>query len=418
MKVLVIGAGIGGLCLALALHKRGIECEICEQVPALRQVGVGLTLQTNAVAELVDLGLLPALDEVAIRSAHLYYLTRRGQLVWDEPRGIAAGFAAPQFFIHRGMLHNVLLNALRQRLPAGALRLGMRFIEYRREGARVDARFVDAEGRPSVIAADVLIGADGIHSQVRRQIHPQEGQPRWSGLMLWRGAVERPNFLDGASVMIHGGVDNKFVVYPIAPGSTPNAKLTNWAVITRLGPDGGEPPSRENWSAVGRREDLRPHLAKFHSDVVDLAGVVAATPEFWEYPMCDRDPVDNWSDGPVTLLGDAAHPMYPMGANGASQAILDSRLLADLLAGPSGVEAALAAYQSERIARTTPIVFSNRAGGPEGVIDAVEARAPDGFADIEAVMPYSEREAIMTGYARRAGYARAEINQPDKAAGT
>jgi 2-polyprenyl-6-methoxyphenol hydroxylase-like FAD-dependent oxidoreductase len=410
MKVLIIGAGIGGLCLALLLHKRGVDCELCEQVPELRPLGVGLTLQTPAVAELVDLGLLPALDAVSIRSAHLYYKTRLGQGVWDEPRGIAAGFKVPQLFVHRGYLHTVLLDAVRARLPAGALRLGSRFVSYKRQGSRVEASVVDAEGRTSTLAADTLIGADGIHSNVRRQIHPKEGAPRWSGLMLWRGAVEWPEFLGGAAVMILGGVDNKFVAYPIAPGSTPSTKLTNWAVITRLATDGAQPPSRENWSAPGRLADLTPHLAKFRSDVVDLKGLIAATPEFWEYPMCDRDPVETWSDGCVTLLGDAAHPMYPMGANGASQAILDSRLLADRLTGSDDVEAAIAGYQSERIAKTTPIVFSNRAGGPEGVIDAVEARAPDGFADIEAVMPYSEREAIMSGYARRAGYAPVSIN--------
>ena len=415
MKVIIVGAGIGGLCAALALHQRGIDCVVFEQVAELRPLGVGLTLQPHAVAELADLGLLSALDEVAIRSAHLYYMTRLGQGVWDEPRGIAAGYRVPQFFVHRGKLHDVLLQAVLSRLPPGSLRLDMPFQGYSHSEGRVAAHFTDLNGRATTDEADALIGADGIHSRTRRQIWPGEGAPRWSGLMLWRGAVDWPEFLDAASVMILGGVNDKFVAYPIAPGETPATRLTNWAVVTRLGRDGDPLPTKESWSAVGRRADLAPRLERFRSDVLDLKGLVAATPVFWEYPMCDRDPVDNWSDWRVTLLGDAAHPMYPMGANGASQAILDARCLADLLAKGGDVAAAFAAYQGERIAKTTPVVLSNRSGGPEGVIDAVEARAPDGFDDIEQVMPFAERGAYMNEYVRRAGYARDQLQREAKA---
>jgi 2-polyprenyl-6-methoxyphenol hydroxylase-like FAD-dependent oxidoreductase len=411
MKAIIVGAGIGGICTALMLHKRGVACEVYEQANEIRELGVGLTLLPHAVKQLVELDLLAELDRIAIRSAHLRFLTRRGQGVWDEPRGMAAGYDVPQFFIHRGRLHGVLHEALRRRAP-GALRLDRRLTDYSQSGGRVTARFVDKDGRGHVAEGDVLIGADGIHSAVRRQMLPDEGAPRWSGLMLWRGAVERPAFLDGATVMILGGVDAKFVVYPIAPGSEPGLKLTNWAVMIRLAPDGAEPPSRENWSKVGDRAELTPYLDRFKSDVVDLAGVVAATETFWEYPMCDREPIENWTQGRATLLGDAAHPMYPMGANGASQAILDARRLADELARSTNIEAALAAYQADRLPNTTAIVFSNRKGGPEGVIDAVEARAPEGFADIDEVMSRAERQAFMTGYARQAGFAVAQLARP------
>ena len=408
MKAILVGAGIGGICTALMLSRRGVVCEVYEQASELRELGVGLTLLPHAVEQFVELGLLPDLDRVAIRSAHLHFMTRRGQAVWDEPRGLAAGYDVPQFFVHRGKLNGVLHDALRARAPL-ALRLDRRLTDYRDSRGGIIANFVDGEGRAHVAEGDLLIGADGIHSATRRQMRPEEGASRWSGLMLWRGAVEWPDFLDGASVMIFGGVHAKFVVYPIAPGRRPGHKLTNWAVIIRLAPDGSEPPSRENWSKVGDRAELMPYLDRFHSDIVDLKGVVAASETFWQYPMCDREPIDNWTLGRATLLGDAAHPMYPMGANGASQAILDARCLADALARSGDVEAALADYQAERIPKTTAIVLSNRVGGPEGVIDAVETRAPDGFADIEQVMSRTERQAFLTGYAQLAGFSVAQL---------
>ena len=408
MKAIIVGAGIGGICTALMLQRRGIACELYEQAGEIRELGVGLTLLPHAVKHLAELELLADLDRTAIRSAHLHFMTRRGQAVWDEPRGLAAGYDVPQFFIHRGKLHGVLHDALRRSAPS-ALRLDRRLAEYSQNRGRIAATFIDTDGRAHGAEGYLLIGADGIHSVVRRQMLPQEGAPRWSGLILWRGAVERPEFLDGASVMILGGVEAKFVIYPIAPGSRPGVKLTNWAVISRLAPEGSEPPSRENWSKVGKRSELTPCLDRFHSDVVDLQEVVAATETFWEYPMCDREPIDDWTRGHATLLGDAAHPMYPMGANGASQAILDARCLADQLARSSDIDAALAAYQAERIPKTTAIVFSNRKGGPEGVIDAVESRAPDGFADIEQVMSRAERQAFMTNYAQRAGFSVAQV---------
>ncbi|MFL5326506.1 MAG: FAD-dependent monooxygenase, partial [Microvirga sp.] len=254
----------------------------------------------------------------------------------------------------------------------------------------------------------VLVGADGIHSSVRAALVPNEGPPCWNGLMLWRGATEWPAFLTGRSMIVAGGLSAKMVVYPIAEGSRPDRKLTNWAVVARVG-EGGAPPEKQDWSRPGRREELTPHVARFAIPHVDVEALIAATPEFWEYPMCDRDPLPRWSHGRVTLLGDAAHPMYPVGSNGASQAILDARCLADALSLAEHPMAALHAYEAERLPKTAEIVRANRKGGPEGVIDAVEALAPDGFADIDAVLPHAEREAIVRGYAQKAGFAKEQV---------
>ncbi len=403
MHVVIAGGGIGGLTTALALHARGIRCTVHEQATEFRELGVGITLMPHAVRELATLGLLPALDAVAIRSQHLYYMTRGGQIVWDEPRGLLAGHDVPQFFVHRGMLQSVLVDAVRQHLPAGALVLGARLAQITQDGSGVLATFVDQNGVPaSTDHGDVLVGADGIHSVSRAALEPGEGPPLWSGLMLWRGATDWPTFLGGASLLIAGGVEAKFVAYPIAPGRTPDTRLTNWAAITRLAPFGATPPRREDWSREGRMADLAPLLERFDVDTIDVKALVGATEVFWEYPMCDRDPIDRWSENRVTLLGDAAHPMYPMGANGASQAILDARCLADALESASDIPAALQRYQAERLPGTSEIVRLNRIGGPEAVIDAVEQRAPRGFANVDAVLGRTERERIVRGYASKA----------------
>lgn len=222
---------------------------------------------------------------------------------------------------------------------------------------------------------------------------------------MWRGAADWPEFLGGASLLILGGVEAKLVLYPIAPGSAPGRRLTNWVVIVRVAPDGSPPPNRADWAREGRFADLAPHLGLFACTEVDVPGLISASPTIWEYAMFDRDPVPTWGTDHVTLLGDAAHPMYPMGANGATQAILDARALADALAGAASVPAALAQYEAARLSPTADIVRANRRGGPEAVIDAVERLAPDGFTDIETVLGRADRQAILQGYAAKVGMA-------------
>ncbi len=405
MRVLIAGGGIGGLATALMLERRGIPCEVHEQAPAFRELGVGITLMPMAVAELAELGLLPALLRDAIPSAHLHFRTRRGQAVWDEPRGLAAGHPVPQLFVHRGRLLGFLAEAALARLPECAVRLGSRLLDWRETEEGVEATVAGPDGARETRRAEALIGADGIHSAVRARLHPGEGPPRWSGLMMWRGAVDRDAFLGGASLMILGGVDAKLVLYPIGPGSAPDRRLTNWVVIRRQAPDGAPLPDRADWTRPARHADVAPHLDLFSCAELDHRALVAATPEVWAYAMFDRDPAPFWSQGRATLLGDAAHPMYPMGANGGTQAILDARTLADTLVRGNNVAEALARYEAERLPRTAALVRANRQGGPEAVIDAVERLAPEGFTDVDAVLDRAARAAILQDYARMAGSA-------------
>jgi 5-methylphenazine-1-carboxylate 1-monooxygenase len=412
MKAIIIGGGIGGLTTALMLHARGIDCEVFEQADTLRELGVGINTLPHAIKELAGLGLLERLDAVAIRTNELFYMNRFGQEIWREPRGLAAGYEVPQFSIHRGRLHGVIHQAVRARIGESRIHTGHRLGAYAQDEGGVTAYLFDRSGHRATARGDVLIGCDGIHSRVRETLFPNEGPARWNGIMLWRGAVDWPAFLTGRSMIVAGGLAAKFVVYPIAEGSRADRKLTNWAVTAKIGPDDTPPPNKEDWSNPGRMQDLMPHLRRFQVPGIDPQHLVEATGEFWEFPMCDRDPLPRWSHGRVTLLGDAAHPMYPVGSNGASQAILDARALADRLEAAEHPCAALWAYEQERLPMTAQIVRMNRKGGPEGVIDAVEEIAPDGFTDIDAVLSFERRQAIVRGYAATAGFAKEQVNKP------
>jgi len=411
MKAIIIGGGIGGLTTALMLHARNIECELYEQTDTIRELGVGINTLPHAIKELADLGLLDRLDAVAIRTYELIYTNRFGQEVWREPRGTDAGYEYPQFSIHRGRLQGVIYNAVRSRLGEKCIHTGHRLGAFTQDDGGVTAYFFDRNASHRATArGDILIGADGIHSAVREVLYPNEGPARWNGSMLWRGALDWPKFLTGRSMIIAGGMAAKLVIYPIGEGTRSAHPLTNWAVLVKIA-EAGVPPRKEDWSRPGRFEELMPHVGRFRIPYVDARALIEATPEFWEYPMCDRDPLPRWSHGRVTLLGDAAHPMYPVGSNGASQSILDARSLADRLRSAEHPAHALWMYEQERLPMTAQVVQMNRKGGPEGVIDAVEERAPEGFSNVDDVLSFEQRKAIVRGYASTAGFAREQVNR-------
>src|SRR3984893_1702874 len=332
MKAIIVGGGVGGLTAALMLHARGIDCEVYEQAEAVRELGVGINTLPHAIRELAELGLLDRLDAVGIRTYELFYTNRFGQEIWREPRGTDAGYEYPQFSVHRGRLKGVIHNAVRSRLGESRIHTGHRLGAFTQDDGGISAHFFDRHGSHCATArGDVLIGADGIHSAVREALYPNEGPARWNGSMLWRGAIEWPQFLTGRSMVIAGGMAAKLVIYPIGEGTRADRPLTNWAVLVKIA-EAGVPPRKEDWSRPGRFEELMPHVQRFRIPYVDAKALIEATPEFWENPMCDRDPLPHWSHGRVTLLGDAAHPMYPVGSNVAPQAILAARSLAGRLA--------------------------------------------------------------------------------------
>lgn len=412
MKVLIVGGGIGGLTTALFLHRVGIDCEVYEQSDGIRELGVGINALPHAVRELAEFGLLDRLDEVAIRTHELFYTHRLGHEIMRKSCGIEAGYDFPQYSIHRGRLQGVLYEAVCRELGEDAVRTGHRLAGFDQDNTGVNALFIDRSGGPIGSArGDILIAADGIHSTVRATMFPAEGPPRWNGVIMWRGATDWPAYLTGRSMIIAGGTEAKLVLYPIAQGSTPGTKLTNWAICAKIGRAGDPPPRREDWSRPGDLAELAPYIQRFATPHVDLAGLIAATPEFFEYPMCDRDPLPHWTNDRVTLLGDAAHPMYPMGSNGAGQAILDAKTISGLLQRHVDPITALLAYQDERLPATKEVVLRNRKGGPEGVIDVVEQRAPNGFDRLSDVINPEELEAIVHGYAKVSGSSREQVNR-------
>ena len=396
--VLIAGGGVGGLALALMLHARSIPCRVFEAVPAVRPVGVGINALPHSIRELAALGLLPRLDGIGIRTRSLTYANHLGQEIWSEARGMHAGHDAPQFSLHRGQLQTVLWKAAVERLGP-AIQPGRRLLDVAQTANGVRARLEDGTEEGAA-----LVGADGIHSALRALLHPDDGGIRWNGINMWRGALDWPAFGDGESMVVAGDGVAKLVLYPIAPGKAAGTRLTNWVIYARVAAPDSPLPARESWSRPGRYDDFRHLAARLRLPFVDVDAMIRATPEKFEYPMCDRDPLPWWTRGRVTLLGDAAHPMYPVGSNGASQAILDARCLADLLADRP-VPDALAEYDAVRRPATAEVVRSNRVGGPERVIDLVAARAPGGFSAIEDVATPSELAGVVRGYAQLAGFA-------------
>lgn len=406
MRALIVGAGIGGLATALRLHREGIDCAVYEQNETIREIGVGISLLPNSVAELAEAGLLDQLAGAGIRTSELSYAHRLGPEILTRPCGLDAGFALPQISIHRGRLQGVLLRAVRERLGPESVRTGLRLIGFDQDAREVRAYFATGDGAGfGPVHADVLVGADGIHSTVRSALFPAEGPPRWNGVTLWRGAADWPVFGTGKSMLIAGGTAAKLVVYPIASGRSPGTRLTNWAICVRTGREGDPPPHRLDWSRMTSTAGITGHVQRFRTPLLDHAGLVSATDPCFVFLMCDRDPLPFWSRGRVTLLGDAAHPMYPMGSNGAGQAVMDAACIARCLAGETDAETALRGYDAERRPVTGDVVIRNRAGGPERVIDEVESRAPDGFSNLADVINPDELETMIRGYARASGQA-------------
>ena len=334
----------------------------------------------------------------------LAYTNHLGQEIWSEPRGLYAGYDVPQFSIHRGRLQDLLWNSATERLGAEAVRSDKRLFDYSEVAEGVVAQFVSSDSTIEEIEGDALIGADGIHSWLRTALHPNDPGICWTGINTWRGALDWPAYDGGDAMVIAGDAISKLILYPIGPGETPDTRLTNWAFTARVASPDTPPPRRESWSRRGQYDEFQQFVARLNLPFIDVKRLIRSTNDIFEYPMCDRDPLSSWTQGRVTLLGDAAHPMYPVGSNGASQAVLDARCLTQFL-GDRPVPEALRAYEAERLPATAEIVRSNRVGGPERVVDMIASRAPTGFKRLEDVVSKTELAAISKDYAKLAGFA-------------
>jgi 2-polyprenyl-6-methoxyphenol hydroxylase-like FAD-dependent oxidoreductase len=297
-----------------------------------------------------------------------------------------------------------------ERLGADRFRADQRLLAFEQNADAVTAHVTTASGTVTRQTGTALIGADGIHSWLRAQLHPDDGGIRWNGIQMWRGATDWPVWDGGDAMVIAGDAIAKLVLYPIAPGRNADTRLTNWVIYARAGDPAAPPPGRSTWASRAELPAFRHLVDRLDLPFIDVAALIGATAEIFEYPMCDRDPLPWWTQGRVTLLGDAAHPMYPVGSNGASQAILDARILARELATQPGWAAGLASYEALRRPATAAVVQANRGDGPDRVMDLVHGRAPEGFARLEDVVQPGELEAIIMGYKRTAGMDPATLN--------
>lgn len=414
MKIAIAGGGIGGLTLALLCHQQGFDVEVWEASEQLRPLGVGINLLPHAVRELCALGLEEELARIAIETSSLSYYNKLGQQIWHEPRGRAAGYDWPQFSVHRGEFQMLLYRTAAARLGAERVHAGHALESILGTGGNGQpARFTLRRRSDDALVeaqADVLVGADGIHSAVRRHFYPTGDAPRFSRRLLWRATTDAAPNLDGRSMFMAGHQDQKFVAYPISePLRAQGQSRINWIAELRVPDDYPDTPPRSDWNRQVDKSVFRAAFEGWRWDWIDIPALIDGAEAIYEFPMVDKDPLPRWTFGRVTLLGDAAHPMYPIGSNGSAQAIVDARYLTDCLLAERDIDYALREYEAERLPRTAGIVLRNRMNGPEQVMQLAEVRAPQGFARIDDVIPRSELEAIAQRYKTLAGFGQQQL---------
>ncbi len=409
MTVLIAGGGIAGLTMALTCHQIGVPAVVLESVRSLAPLGVGINLQPNAVRELYDLGFEGDLDGIGIEAREWALVGRSGNDVWAEPRGRDAGYRWPQYSVHRGELQMLLYRAVLERMGADAVKTAHRVIGYRQFEDRIVATVDTRDGGTVEIDGDLLIAADGLHSAVRQQMHPDQPPPHWGGQVLWRGATPGPAIRTGASFTLVGSLEQRFVHYPIsAVDAATGLQLQNWIAELTFDTSQGTPSS--DWNTEVDVDKFLAEFADWNFDWLDIPALVQGAPAVWEFPMVDRDPADRWVDGRACLIGDAAHVMYPVGSNGASQAIVDARVMGAKLLDFGVEPAALEAFEADLIEDLSALVLRNRGHGPVGILGLVDERCGGVFDDIDDVIPRAEVEAYMANYKAAAGFAIEALN--------
>lgn len=408
--VIIAGAGIAGLAMALTLEQIGVDCLVLESVRELKPLGVGINIQPNAVRELLEMGVTSAeLGEVGLPAREWALVGLNGNDIYSEPRGLDAGYNWPQYAVHRGRFQMLLAARVRQRLGDAALRTGCRVTGYenREDGVTVFAQ--TADGEAVVQEASLLIAADGLHSAVRARMHPAQPPIHWGGAIMWRGTSPALPMRSGSSFIGLGTDRQRMVIYPIsAPDPATGLAETNWIAEVTVDNEGGW--QEQGWFKPVPVSDFVHHFESWRWDWLDVPAMIEAADTAWVNPMIDRDPAPFWNDGRVILIGDAAHPMYPTGSNGASQAIVDARQLGAALIRHGLTAAALNDYNDRFCKPVGELVLRNRGAGPFGLLRMVEERSGGEFEDIEAVVPRAEREAFMAGYKQAAGFSRDQLN--------
>lgn len=408
MKVTIIGGGIGGLTTALSLHQAGFEVKVFESVKEIKPLGVGINALPHCVRVLTNLGLQEKIAKNAVETTNLEYFNKFGQRFWSEPRGRFAGYRWPQFSVHRGKLQMILFDEVIEKLGENIIFKNHHLSHFEQNETEVISYFIDKETGEKIHEekSDILIGADGINSVVRKQLYPNEGPPVYSENVLYRGTTVMKPFLDGNTMAMIGSLRQKMVVYPIGKIDENGNCLINWVGNIK---EGKSKLTVRDWNREADKDRLIEIYKDWQFDWIDVKTMISEAPAVYEFPMSDRNPLEKWTFGRVTLLGDAAHPMYPIGSNGASQAIVDADYLTQCLTTISTVEEALLAYDKERVPAAAKVVLQNRAKGPDEIMDLIEDWFPQGFQDNE--IPHEKLAAIMDNYKKVAGFDVESLNQ-------
>jgi len=409
MEVLIAGGGIAGLTLALTCHQVGVPVRVLESARSVRPLGLGINLQPNAVRELFELGLEQELAPIGVPTREWALVGRNGHDVWTEPRGLDAGYRWPQYSVHRGELEMMLYRAVLDRLGPDAVLTGHQVTGYVHANDGVKVEVSSTDGAARTIDARVLIGADGLHSAVRAQMFPGDGGPRWGGTVLWRGIAQAPPIRSGSAFVVVGNSHQRFVSFPLSPPDPATGLQTqNWIAEQSFDPQRGW--RRGDWNTRVSIDEFIGRFEDWSFGWLDVPALVRNSAMVFEYPMVDRDPVDHWVHGSVALIGDAAHPMYPVGSNGASQAIVDTRVLGAAFVEHGVSRAALHAYESRLLDDMSALVLRNRGAGPFSVLGLVDERCGGLFDDIDDVVPRAEIGQVMSDYRAAAGLAIEELN--------
>ena len=409
--VIIAGGGIGGLTTALTLHQIGVRCIIFEAVREVRPLGVGINLQPNAVRELHDLGIPEQdLERVGLPSREWALVGLSGNDIYSEPRGLLAGYNWPQYAVHRGHFHMLLYKKVVERIGPKAVRLGSRVTGYRRNlDGSVSALIDGVDGSTSETRGTLLVGADGIHSAVRAQMHPAQPPIHWGGAVMWRGTTWAKPIRTGSSFVGLGTHRQRMVFYPIShPNPQTGLAMINW--IAEVTMDNTEGWKQHGWFRQVNVDDFVHHFQDWIWDWLDVPALIGQADTAFENPMIDRDPVPSWRDGPVVLVGDAAHAMYPTGSNGGSQAIVDARVLGAAMTEFGVTEEALAAYDNKLCGPISQLILRNRGAGPFGLLNIVDERCGGTFDNIDDVIPPEERAEFMADYKAAAGFALEKLN--------
>lgn len=409
--VLIAGGGIGGLALALTLDQIGVRSTVFESVRELKPLGVGINIQPNAIRELFDLGITADdLDAVGLPAREWALVGQQGQEIYAEPRGTEAGYNWPQYAAHRGKLHMMLHDKLIERAGAGAVQLGAKVTGYRKNDDGSVSAFVSrTDGSETTETGTLLIGADGIHSTVRAQMHPDQPPIHWGGALMWRGTTRAKPIRTGSSFIGLGTHRQRMVIYPI---SAPDADADGYADINWIAEvtfDETE-DRKSGWYKPAKVSDFIHYFEGWTYDWLDFPALLNGAEVAYENPMIDRDPVSTWVDGPVALMGDAAHAMYPTGSNGASQAIIDARTIGAMMLDHGATAAALKAYDDALCAPVSELILRNRGAGPFGLLNMVNDICGGTFDNIDDVIPAAERDAFMARYKNAAGFAMEKLN--------